>query len=244
MAEKEEPKPKLYNPLHDKSIDDVLKDYHSLYTPDVQEKFREERTQDRENLYATVVGHLAQHGTDEKTKELKRKGYHDHKEKKKWAEDLVHRLALHGVAKHFGTEAVGVYANNHELLRKYVEENMAMKEIGGYDGLIELFANSKNLRADFHEDGGIRKVIDNYLENINTQSRKEDSFVRHLAKPENYEAIHKFAEGKLKDHKLQPKKGVGIEELLTSIKMTAHPELHPQLKRLRGLEEIKEEKKK
>ena len=71
------PKPQIYNPLLDKSIDTILADYHSLHTEKAEKEFQKERGNDRDTLYATVVSHLQQHGVDKKTGKLTRFGYHD-----------------------------------------------------------------------------------------------------------------------------------------------------------------------
>ena len=242
MADKKkDPEPKLYHPLHDQNIEKILESYQKLNTEEAGVEFQKERGHDRDALYNTVVAHLAQHGVDEKTGKFKRYSYNDHKDKRKWSEDLVHRLALHGIAKHYGKDAVGVYAGNHDLLRQYIEQNMVTDELRDYESIVEYLSESKNLKDGFHEDPRIKGMIDAYLQNISSGTRQANELQRHLARPEHHPKILGFANKAVSKHGLQFKPHTALPVLLRTIAESASPDFKP--KKGKWLEEVLQKKK-
>lgn len=248
MAEKPKaPSPALYDRMLDKSIDDTLKDYHSFHTEPAMLEDQKERGQLRDALYSTVVGHLSQHGVDKKTGKLTRYGYHDMKEgdRTKWAQDLVHRLALVGVAKQFGENTAKEMASNHARLREYVENHM-VTEGSSYEALIDQFANAKNLKEGFYEDEAISSVITNYLGSLSTLGEKRMNHRRHLgnilADKNNFIKSKNFVDKLLTPHKAKLSASANANHIVKLIE-TLGADKFKYDKRAKYLEEVEEKKK-
>jgi hypothetical protein len=224
--EPEKPKPKLYNPLLDQKIEDTIKNFQSLYAEDSQENFKKERGYVRRTIRHRIQMHLAQHGIDEKTKMLKRHGYHDMKadEKRKWVEDFLHTIALDGVGMHLGKGAQESYASNMGELRDYIEKHMVTDKLKSYDAIVEKLSNSKNLIDDFDEDEDLAAMLQNYTQSINSFARKNRDHSMHLQRIDYASDVLKYANGVLKKQGLQLQPYAPVSQALEIIVGGANPD--------------------
>jgi len=224
--EKKKPEPKLYNKLHDRSIDDILGDFKKLFHPDSQENFKKERGAVRKAFRNRIYMHLAQHGVDDKTKTFKRYGYSDMapKDRRKWVEDFLHTLALDGITAHLGVDVAKGYSQDMGQLQKYIEEHMVTDDLKSYEAIIEKLSQSKNLVDDFDEDEQLRGFMESYIGRINSFGRKNRDLSMHLQKIDYAPDILKYVNKDVSKHGFEYAAHTPVGELLGYVAQSSNPD--------------------
>ncbi len=243
--EKEAPKPKYYSRVQDEKIESILENYHKGHEESAMLKAKVEQEMDWKTLYNTLDAHLAQHG---KTSDGKYKyiSYKDHKDGRKFVEDLVHKLALEGIKKLYGAEVAKVYEKSPDLLREYAESHLLRSKDGqqlDYNSAIEELQKSDNLLGDIkNPESMLGMITQSYISHMNSHIRKLGEYERHLGRPAHYGPIADFVDKKLAPHKFKVKRGTASQRtLLGIIGQSANPDFKP--KKAKYLDEVKEPKK-
>jgi hypothetical protein len=225
--EKKEPEPKFFHPLHNKSIDNLLKEYQGFFTEENTLKEQQNRGHRRDMVYQGIVNHLRQHGVDEKTGKLNRYGYSDHKDKRKWTEDLLAKVLMPLIAEHYGESYAKSCIENHEVFRQYVERFMGQGEMS-YNGIVEMLSESKNLKDGLFDDERISELFNNYLNVTSETNRKAKQYQEYLSDTDHYEKVLSFADKQVEPHKFMHKKGADVRMLFDTIKQSANKDYKPK----------------
>jgi hypothetical protein len=250
MAEKkpEPPKPRGYHSSLDMKLDDALKGYVQIHTDEEQKKFGREQGEDFDALYINHhLKHFQKHGTDEKTKKLKRIGYHDMKDtdKRKWATDYLADLVMYGATKEMGADAAKLITSNHDLLRQYIESHMAAGDLDSFDKIVSYLGDQENLKDAFRTDERIKAIMDNYLGSINSFSKKSRDYRSRISLAQNdkeeHAAVTKFTNSILGKHKKKLTPHAGLDFMLQQIQSSANEAYKPP-KKSKFIEDLPDKK--
>lgn len=214
MADKPEaPKPKNHRVLHDKNIDDLLKEYQGFHSDAERDKNEVAKSEVWDAMYGNLKKHLEQHGKDDKGK-LKLRGYNGMPgmDKYKWTEDLVKKIFSAGIEAHHGAANVDHYIKDEERFKDYVEQYLGK---GGHGRLIKALAEENDLITAFRK-GPVADLIEKYLNDSSSLERKKDMYEDEMEtyREHEHEKIRAAGDKLLAPHKLRHKPGIYIGNVI------------------------------